>query len=70
MQGQNKYLDYLIDPRFDGVNTLFVLSFEDNVHQTSYFLLLSIFSSSCRYERLKCYDQWAKLFSSASKKMI
>ena len=26
----NEYLDYLIDPNFQGVNRLFVLSFEDN----------------------------------------
>ena len=33
---RNRYLDYLIDPSFQGVNRLFVLSFEDNTHQTSY----------------------------------
>ena len=32
----NQYLDYLIDPSFQGVNVLFVLSFENNAHQTSY----------------------------------
>ena len=32
----NQYLHYLIDPIFQGVNRLFVLSFEDNVYQTSY----------------------------------
>ena len=32
----NQCLDYLIDPSFQGVNRLFVLSFEDNAHQTSY----------------------------------
>ena len=35
VQAQNQYLDYLIDPFFQGVNRLFVLSFEDNAHQTS-----------------------------------
>ena len=28
-QVQNKYLNYLIDPRFQGVNKLFVLLFEN-----------------------------------------
>ena len=28
-QSQNRYLDYLIDPSFQGVNRLFVLSFVD-----------------------------------------
>ena len=30
---QNKYLYYLIDPSFQGVNRLFVLSFENNAHR-------------------------------------
>ena len=30
MQAQNAYLDYLIDPSFQGVNKLSVLSFENN----------------------------------------
>ena len=37
----NEYLDYLIDPSFQGVNRLFVLSFQDNAHRTrhtGYFL--------------------------------
>ena len=36
IERQNQYLDYLIDPSFQGVNRLFVLSFEDEVQQTSY----------------------------------
>ena len=35
MQAQNQYLEYLIDHSFQGVNRLFVLPFEDNVHRTS-----------------------------------
>ena len=31
LQEQNLYLDYLIDPAFQGVNRLFVLSYEHNV---------------------------------------
>ena len=30
----NGYLDYLIDPSFQGVNRVFVLSFDDNAHRT------------------------------------
>ena len=33
---RNRYLDYSIDPNFQGVNKLFVLSFENNVDRTSY----------------------------------
>ena len=33
---KNQYLDYLIDPSFQGVNRLFVLSFEDEAQRTSY----------------------------------
>ena len=29
-QAQNRYLDFLIDPSFQGVNRLFVLSFKDD----------------------------------------
>ena len=38
---QNQYLDFLIDPRFQGVNRLFVLSFEnenDRTVHTKYYL--------------------------------
>ena len=40
-QGPNPYLDYLIDPSFQGVNRLFVLSYEnitDRTVHTEYFL--------------------------------
>ena len=33
---QNRYLDFLINPSFQGVNSLFVLSFEDTNGRTSY----------------------------------
>ena len=36
MQERNRYLDYLIDTSFQGVNRLFVLSFENNTDQASY----------------------------------
>ena len=32
----NQYLDYLIDPSFQGVNRHFVLSFENNAHKKSH----------------------------------
>ena len=33
---QNQHLDYFIDPSFQAIIRFFVLSFEDNVHQTRY----------------------------------
>ena len=33
---QNQYLDFLIDPSFQGVNGLFGLSFENEKQRTSY----------------------------------
>ena len=36
IQARNKCLDYLIDPNFQGVNTLFVLPFEYNAYRKSY----------------------------------
>ena len=40
IQKQNQYLDHLVDPSFQGVNNVFVLWFEDNVHCTSHQLYL------------------------------
>ena len=60
---QTQYLNFLIDPSFQGVNRLFVLSFEDEVQRTSnkqYYLPTR--------EMKKYVDQWTKLFWSASKK--
>ena len=34
MQAPNIYSDYFIDPRFEGVNRLFVLSFENTTYRT------------------------------------
>ena len=36
VQKQNQILDYLIDPSFERVNRLFVLSFENNTGRASY----------------------------------
>ena len=33
---KNQYLDFLIDPSFQGVNILFVLSFENEAQRTTY----------------------------------
>ena len=38
MQARNQYLDYLIDTRFQGVNRLFILSFEHRTSEQRYFL--------------------------------
>ena len=35
-QTQSRYLDFLTDPSFQGVNRLFALSFENDAHQKSY----------------------------------
>ena len=37
-QQKNWYLEFLIDPSFQGVNNLFVFSFEDENGQESYYL--------------------------------
>ena len=52
IQTQNKYLDYLIDPSFQGVIRLFVLYFENNCKRSK---LKAIFTSSCRNKRLESY---------------
>ena len=36
IQERNRYLDFLIDPTFQGVNILFVLSFQNTNGRTSY----------------------------------
>ena len=48
----NEYLDYLIDPVFQGVNRTFVLRFDDNEHRTQN---TGYFSSKSRNKRLQCY---------------
>ena len=50
-EGKNHFLDFLIDPSFQGVNKLSILSFSDNADRPTH-----IFSSNCRNKRLKCYD--------------
>ena len=48
MQAQNQYLGYLIDPNFQGVNTLFVLSFENNAVSTGH--------TECRNRKIEVRD--------------
>ena len=36
LQTRNRYLNYLIDPSFQGINRFFVLSFENDAHQRNY----------------------------------
>ena len=41
IERRNQYLDFLIDPRFQGVNTFFILLLENNANRTGdteYFL--------------------------------
>ena len=38
VQEQNRYLDLLINPSFQGVNRLFAFSFENNDGKTSYMI--------------------------------
>ena len=52
MQTLNPYLDYLIDPNFQEVNRLFVLSFENTTHRT---VNTKYYFSNCRNKRI-CYD--------------
>ena len=53
IERQNQYLDYLIDPNFQGVNRLFVLAIENDAHWECY---------NCWNKILKCYDWWRNFF--------
>ena len=63
------YLDYLTDPSFQGVNRLFVLSFETNAHQiihTRYFLLITEINGQDFFDQpvendLRAYDSIQKI---------
>ena len=59
MQTLNPYLDYLIDPNFQEVNRLFVLSFENTTHRT---VNTKYYFSNCRNKRI-CYDWWTILIT-------
>ena len=64
-QAQKRYLDYLIDPSFQGVNRLFVL-FENSTDRE----VDNIFSSKSKNKRLLCYDWWKKSLCLTSTKRI
>ena len=51
LQTPNPYLDYLIDPIIQVVNTLFVLSFENSTDTKVHAIL----SCKSRNKRLQCY---------------
>ena len=53
LQTPNPYLDYLIDPIIQVVNTLFVLSFENSTDTKVHAIL----SCKSRNKRLQCYYQ-------------
>ena len=50
---QNRYLNYLINPSFQGVNRLFVLSFENENDRTSYS---THYLPKVEIKDYKCYD--------------
>ena len=61
-----QYLDYLIDPSFQDINRLLLLSLEDLTHQTRYteYFLLEV---EAKYDWLMSkiridYNQWTKLW--------
>ena len=61
---QNRYLDFLIDPSFQGVNRIFVNEneneFENHLKMKKIEKVLKILSSNCRNKKLQCYDRWKK----------
>ena len=59
MQTQNQYLDYLVDPVFQGVNRLFVLSFGDNAVRTGH---KEYFTLKLEKKKLHCPDRQLQLF--------
>ena len=64
-QRQNQYLDFLIDPSFQGVNRLFVLSFENEgdrkVHTGYYLPKVEIKDHNIMIDRQNFFDQPVKL---------
>ena len=56
---ENANLNPLIEPRFQGVNRLFVLTFENDDQRVSnkrYYI------PNVEKKRLQCNDRWKKLF--------
>ena len=64
METQNRCLDFLLDPSFQGVNRLFVSSSEDKNDRE---VTSDVFPNQ-RNKKLQCYDSWAKRFPWTNKK--
>ena len=58
METQNRCLDFLLDPSFQGVNRLFVSSSEDKNDRE---VTSDVFPNQ-RNKKLQCYDSWVKRF--------
>ena len=65
VQEQNRYLDFLIDPSFQGVNRLPVLSFKNKGGMVSY---IRYYLRLVEIKGLLFYYRWTKSFQSTSKK--
>ena len=59
IERQNQYLTYLIDPSFQGVNRIFVLSFENNNDQTGY---TGFFLPNAETKYYKAIIDWQNFF--------
>ena len=69
-QAQNRYLEFLIDPSFQGVNRSFVLSFKDKNGRESYkqYYLLTVETKdyNVMMDGRKFFDQPIKRFKNKS----
>ena len=52
---QNRYLNHLINPGFQGVKRLFVLSFENENNRTSHS---TYYLPKVETKKLQCHDSW------------
>ena len=59
MQGQERYLYYLIDPGFQPVKKFFFFFYRLKIVQV---FVQPVLSSESRNKRLKCYDLLKKVF--------
>ena len=71
MERRNQHLDYLTDPSFQGLNRIFVWSFEDNAHRLSHkpcflptVLWLAEKTDQTVKNNLKTYDSIWKIATS------
>ena len=60
MQASIPYLDYLIDPSFQEVNRLFVLSFENDTDRTVHIKYISQLQKNVIIDGQNLFDQPAK----------